>query len=391
MNAGESRGKVLVVDSNLFFVKRLTEALRQQGFEVIHCSEPAYALTMIEWNTPAAILCASTLNTAEGFEIPRILRADSKTSHIPVIALGDRGQQSQLEALRAGYADLVDRRLGADEIAAHLTSLLSCAQDGFQPTQMLTRSETALDGRLSLVDLPGVIQVLSQSRQTGGLHINADTADGIIFFDAGEITHAESGEFAGDEAIVHLVKNCYLTKDGIYKFLPGEPPTLRTVQGTISALILDAMRELDEQGRDTPTESHADDDALVSAELETETQANTPPTNIEEILDEQLEPDPGEQADFSAEDGRRSEPAAEILLAAEPEGASESTETEEGAAIDGTFAEMTEEAQNPPEASDSAPVPHAPSGGANFIDEDALLELNTLVNNLGVEELESHE
>jgi CheY-like chemotaxis protein len=245
---------------------------------------------------PAAILCAYHLGNTAGFEIPTILRADPKTSHIPVIAIGDRGQQSQLEALRAGYADFLDRRLGAEEIAAHLKSFLSSRRDGFQPTQMLARSETALDGRLSLVDLPGVIQVLAQSRQTGGLHINADSADGIIFFDAGGIIHAESGQFAGDDAIVHLVKSCYLTKDGVYKFIPGDAAKLRTVQSNLNALILDAMRQLDEEERDTAAETHAETNAAAAMP-----EAESPDSKVAEdraetaVAEEAPEPEP--QAD----------------------------------------------------------------------------------------------
>ena len=258
MSERKNLSKVFVVDTNLFFVKRLTEALQQKGFEAVHCSEAAYALTMIEWNMPVAILCSINQRSASSFEIPTILRADAKTSHIPVIAIGDRGQNSQLEVLRAGYEDFLDRRLGAEEIVAHLDSLLASDRDGFKPTQMLTRSETALDGRLSMVDLPGVIQMIEQSRQTGALHVNASSTDGIIFFDSGEVIHAESGLFAGDDAIVCLIKKCHNNKDGVYKFMPGSAPTLRTVHCNLSGLIMDALRELDEQERDAALEREAE-------------------------------------------------------------------------------------------------------------------------------------
>ncbi len=243
-------GKIFVIDSNLFLVKRLSEVLKQHGFEAVHCSEPVYALTMIEWNMPVAILCATNFRNASAIDIPSILRADEKTSHIPVIAIGDRGQQSQLDALRAGYADFLDRRLSSDEIASHIISFLGSHHEGFQPTQMLHHNDTALHGKLALVDLPGVIQVLEQSRQTGALHINATAIDGIIFFHEGEVCHAESGQFAGDEAIVHLIKNCHGIDDGVYKFVPGGSGNLRTVQGCLSGLLLDALRELDEENRD---------------------------------------------------------------------------------------------------------------------------------------------
>ncbi len=247
MSAIEDYGKILLVDTNLFFVKRLTEELRHEGFEVVHCSEPAYALTSVEWDMPAAILCATRFGDSGGYTMPGILHGDAKTRHIPVIALGEGGSESPLEAYRAGYNDFVDRRWGAKEIAGHLFSLLLSRRNGFRPSQMLTASETTLSGRLSAVDLAGVIQMLAQSRQSGTLHINAGASDGIICFEAGEVLHAECEESAGDAAVVRLVQSCYAAGDGVYKFVPGCAAVQRTVRTTIEALLLDALRELDEQ------------------------------------------------------------------------------------------------------------------------------------------------
>jgi DNA-binding response OmpR family regulator len=241
----EPLGKIIVVDPNVLFAKRLGQALAEHGYEAVHCSEPAYALTMIEWNMPVAIVCSISAGNSSGFEIPSILQADAKTSHIPVIAVGDRGKQSHLEALRAGYLDFVDRRLGAEDIAAHLLSLMVSLQQGFQPTQMLNHGDTTLDGHLSSVDLPSVMQMLEQSRQTGALHINSATADGLIFFDRGEVVHAESGNLAGDDAVMHLAKECHKDRKGIYKFVDGNVPALRTVQASLNTLILKAFCELD--------------------------------------------------------------------------------------------------------------------------------------------------
>jgi len=385
MNAAGTYGKIFVVDTNLFFVKRLTEALRQQGFEVVQCSESAYALTMIEWNMPVAILCGINLRNSNGFEIPAILRADVKTSHIPVIAIGDRSQQSQLEALRAGYEDFLDRRLGAEEIAAHLVSFLSSHRDGFQPTQMLERSETALDGRLSLVDLPGVLQVLAQSRQTGGLHINADSTDGIIFFDAGEITHAESGQLAGDGAVVHLVKSCYLTKEGVYKFIPGDAAMLRTVQGSLNALIMDALRELDEQERDTKTPVQTQTSPEPDGQIrEAEAQEDNPPVSTAGADDTATKTETEARNWKGTETGTGAE--AVPLIEAERE---VSTKTGTGAGNDGP-SETAEHEINLSSENDAVPFVDD-RAYASIIDEATLRELNELLSNLKVEEEDSHE
>ena len=84
--------KVLLIDSNVFFAKRLAGSLSREGMEVIHSTQAAYALTMIEWQPPAAILCATNLREMGAFEILPIMHADEKTQHIPVIAMGDGGE-----------------------------------------------------------------------------------------------------------------------------------------------------------------------------------------------------------------------------------------------------------------------------------------------------------
>jgi CheY-like chemotaxis protein len=237
----------LLIDSNVFFARRLSDALKQEGFDVVHSTQSAYALTMVEWNPPDAILCATNLREMSALDIPRILRSDAKTAQIPIIALGEGGDHSLMEAFRAGCDDYVDRRLGPDSIAAHVRSFLRSKQEGFQPTQMLETHDTALEGSLSHLDLPGVIQMLAHSRQTGSLHVNAGNTDGIIFFDAGDVSHAESGDLVGEDAVVHVIKSCEGLEKGVYKFVPGIMAGTRTVLRSVTELMLEALRTLDEE------------------------------------------------------------------------------------------------------------------------------------------------
>jgi CheY-like chemotaxis protein len=112
--------RILLIDSNVYFAKRLGDALKQQGFDVVPSTQAAYALTMIEWNAPMAILCATNLREMGALEIAPILRADPKTANIPLIAIGGGGDQALLEAYRAGCDDFVDRRRSPSDIAAHI-------------------------------------------------------------------------------------------------------------------------------------------------------------------------------------------------------------------------------------------------------------------------------
>lgn len=241
--------RLLLIDSNVFFAKRLIEALRSEGFDVVHNTQSAFALTSLEWDTPAAILCSTSLREMAAFDLPKIVHSDAKTAHIPIIAMGEGGDQALMAAFRAGCDEYVDRRLGPETIASHIRSFIKSHTEGFQPTQMLSTQETALSGSLSNFDLPGVVQMLCHSRQTGSLHINSAGLDGIIFFDAGDISHAEAGEMIGDDAVVQIVQKCNGASDGVYKFIPGAEAATRTVLRSATDLMLDALRQIDEQSQ----------------------------------------------------------------------------------------------------------------------------------------------
>jgi len=246
--------KILLIDSNVFFAKRLSDALKNEGFEVAHNTQSSYALTSLEWDTPSAILCSTSLRELAAFDLPQLVHGDIKTAHVPIIAIGEGGDQALMAAFRAGCADYVDRRIGPEQIASHVKSFLRSHTEGFQPTQMLTAQDTVLSGSLSHLDLPGVVQMLAQSRQTGALYVNArhmgGSLDGVMYFDAGDIHHAEMGEIVGDDAVIQVIQLCNGADNGEYKFIPGATATTRTVMRNSTDLMLDALRALDE-GKDS--------------------------------------------------------------------------------------------------------------------------------------------
>ena len=242
--------KLLLIDSNVYFAKRLGVALKREGFDVASSTQAAFALTALEYDAPAAILCATNMREMGALEIARIIRADAKNVALPIIALGDGSQRALMEAFQAGCDDYIDRQRPPAVIAAHVKQIIVSKAEGFQPTQMLAQSDTSLSGSLTHHDLPGVMQMLGHAHQTGALHINAGETDAVLFFDAGEITHAECGNLFGDEAVIHILKSCVQGGSGVYKFVYGASSAQRTVLRSATDLMLDAMREYDETSRD---------------------------------------------------------------------------------------------------------------------------------------------
>jgi CheY-like chemotaxis protein len=252
--------KILLIDSNVLFTKRLGDALKREGFEVTTTTQAAFALTALEYNAPAAIVCAANMREMGALDIAQIIHADPKNANLPIIATGDGSQGALMEAFQAGCDDYVDRHLSASTIANHIKNILISKVEGFQPTQMLGQADTSLSGNLTHHDLTGVMQMLGQARQTGALTINAGTTDAVLFYDAGEIVHAECGPHFGDEAVIDILKSCVQCGSGIYKFVYGATTSQRTVLRSATDLMLDAMREYDESSRDV-TDELADKEA----------------------------------------------------------------------------------------------------------------------------------
>jgi CheY-like chemotaxis protein len=238
--------KILLIDTNVYFSKRLSDALKREGFEVNCSTQPSFALTNLEYDPPTAIVCSTSMREMGALDIARLIRADAKNSSLPVIALGDGGQRALMEAFQAGCDDYIDRTRPPAVIATHVRNIIISKAEGFQPTQMLAQADTSLSGSLTHHDLPGVMQMLGHAHQTGALHINSGETDALLFFDAGTITHAECGSLFGDEAVIHILQSCMRNNSGGYKFAYGSSSARHTVLRSATDLMLDAMREMDE-------------------------------------------------------------------------------------------------------------------------------------------------
>src|SRR2546423_12114530 len=144
MIASGRRAKILLIDSNVYFAKNLGDALKREGFDVVASTQGAFALTTLEYDMPAAIVCATNLREMGALEIAKIIHADPKNAALPVIALGDGSQRALMEAFQAGCDDYIDRHRPPATIATHVRNIVTTKAEGFQPTQMLAQAATSL-------------------------------------------------------------------------------------------------------------------------------------------------------------------------------------------------------------------------------------------------------
>ncbi len=107
-------------------------------------------------------------------------------------------------------------------------------------------------GDIALISVFDAIQVIENSRLTGLLELDAEILGGKIYFNAGKIVDAESGPLNGEEG---FRKICEMTS-GIFDFTRSEQGySVKIVATSNTNLILDSLRQVDEENMDAEEES----------------------------------------------------------------------------------------------------------------------------------------
>ncbi len=102
----------------------------------------------------------------------------------------------------------------------------------------------SLKGSLSSINLADIIQLVSNSKQTGRFVLSRSSGQkGAIYLKTGEIVHAEVDEYKGEDAIFTVIS----WDDGEFVFEEGAFDTAGTsVIRPITSLLMEAARRIDE-------------------------------------------------------------------------------------------------------------------------------------------------
>ena len=100
----------------------------------------------------------------------------------------------------------------------------------------------ALQGSLSELSLPDVIQLVSVSGKTGAFHLKKDGEEGAIHLKDGQIVDAFIGNLRGEHAVYEMA----IWSEGDFFFSAGEETAEVTVRKSNANLMMEAARRLDE-------------------------------------------------------------------------------------------------------------------------------------------------
>jgi hypothetical protein len=100
----------------------------------------------------------------------------------------------------------------------------------------------ALQGSLTELSLPDVIQLVSVSGKTGTFNLSKQGEVGKIFLKDGQIVDATVGTLRGEHAVYEMA----IWSEGDFSFNPGEESNQTTVHKSNANLMMEAARRLDE-------------------------------------------------------------------------------------------------------------------------------------------------
>lgn len=251
--------KVLLVDDSALSRKVQVKVLREAGVSTVieakngrdaldKLGEQGFAVDLLltDWNMPEM----------DGVGLIEAVRSDPRGRNLPIIVVSSEFDPARIgQAFAAGANSYVTKPFHKDVLARKISSARGVAELAAEPAAARpTSGAPAVEGDLERMGFAELVGFFNFSKKSGELliHLRAssdgeepDGADAGVSFVDGEVKDAWVGRFASEEAFRALAR----LKSGRFSFHEGRPPRGARVQRPTLTLLLEAMRELDEEGR----------------------------------------------------------------------------------------------------------------------------------------------
>jgi CheY-like chemotaxis protein len=229
--------KVLIADPDVAAVRALTKALRSRGYQVQHASDGSKALELSVLRHPDVVLFDETCTLIEARSFIQILGSNPRTEDIPVVVTTS-ARDDRFRGLREG---VLLKPFNLDEVISRIDHL--CRRG--EAAQDLRGDSKEVEGRLTQLPLPDLLQIMAMNRRTGKLALDHGGLKGEIQISQGRAVNARLGDIEGEKALFRLLG----WHDGNFAFTPGPAPSRSTIDRVMEDALLEGMRQNDERAR----------------------------------------------------------------------------------------------------------------------------------------------
>ncbi|HET9952423.1 MAG TPA: response regulator [Candidatus Eisenbacteria bacterium] len=120
-----SKGRILVVDDEIYIVHILDFSLGMEGYEVLTALDGEQALERLKSDKPDLIVLDIMMPKVDGYEVCRTIKTNPETQHIPVILLSAKGRNvDQKMGFDVGADDYITKPFSPRKLVERINSLL---------------------------------------------------------------------------------------------------------------------------------------------------------------------------------------------------------------------------------------------------------------------------
>jgi two-component system alkaline phosphatase synthesis response regulator PhoP len=122
---GMAKGKILVVDDEIYIVHILDFSLGMEGYSVVTALDGEQALEKARTEKPDLIVLDIMMPKLDGYETCKRLKADDATKAIPVILLSAKGRNvDQKVGFEVGADDYITKPFSPRKLVERINAIL---------------------------------------------------------------------------------------------------------------------------------------------------------------------------------------------------------------------------------------------------------------------------
>ncbi len=141
-----AKEKILIVEDEKDIVKMLDYNLKKEGFKTLSAHNGEDGLDMARKENPDLILLDLMLPGVDGLDVCKAIKNEAKTSHIPIIILTAKAQETdKIVGLELGADDYMTKPFSPRELIARIKALLRRMKEKDKLPEVLRIGDLTID------------------------------------------------------------------------------------------------------------------------------------------------------------------------------------------------------------------------------------------------------
>ena len=247
------KGLVLVIEADEWVARLLASAIREAGYEVVHCATAKDGLLAVTTREPDCIVCSVTLPDNDGFWVAQNVRTQpSRVAVVPFLFLsGLDDQESRLQGFHVGADVYITKPFRVEDVVAQVKALVLMAARlrerrgsfiSIPPEEI-----SAITGDLSQMSIATVLTVLEMERRSGTFDVVSKKRRARLELASGFVL---GGTVGGTKvSALAALRTMLAWTVGRFSFVPSAPKAPPKEETPLSSFLLEAVRLQDESAR----------------------------------------------------------------------------------------------------------------------------------------------